>query len=375
MEYYYHYCKVRSRLNKFKLSTDPEMIKTVSLIEALMNRAVALHNGAAPKGLLTPYTNVYTVDLMEWAERYIDELEQGRLPFYGKFTEPGFCMSDHSLIEKDGRMHIFYNRVTAAYPWWEVSVDTVGHAVSDDLIHWEYCPVAVATSNERYDSYQTWAPAVIDKDGIYYMFYAGGNDNAAQAICLATSSDLYKWEVVASPVFAPGEWSGWTPNGWSDARDPMIIKDDDGIYYMYYCTNKKVGDKLVSAMGVASSKDLLHWEDLGASTELGTERAQESPYMIKRNGRYYLFFTDCDRHGTAYAVSDNPLNGWQIKPGAEHMIKDDYVCASEVFEFKGRWYMSYAKWYIGELLGLIGFCEVFWEDDGIRLGRDLSDKI
>ena len=55
------------------------------------------------------------------------------------------------------------------------------------------------------------------------------------------------------------------------------------------------------------------------------------------------------------------------------MIIPDSVCASEVFQFKGQWYISYVHWIHMELLGVIGFKELFWEKDGFRLGRDLSE--
>ena len=86
-----------------------------------------------------------------------------------------------------------------------------------------------------------------------------------------------------------------------------------------------------------------------------------------------MFFTDCERGGTGYAVSDNPLHGWKIKPGEEHMIINNAVCGSEIFQFKGQWYISYCRWIYWELHSVIGFKELFWTEDGFRLGRDLSE--
>lgn len=374
MKFYERYVRLRTRLNPFRFKQDGEMVKTVGIIEALMNRALVMNDGAKAGGKM-PLPALYPEPegILDWAEDYIRQLEEGGLPFYGLYTEPGMSMSDHSMIEKDGRMHMFYNRVTTGYAWWEISVDTIGHAVSDDLIHWEIEPIAIATEKGRFDDYQTWSPAVVQHGDLYYMFYTGCNINVAQAPCLAVSKDLYHWEHVASPLFLPGDWCPWDKNRWSNARDSMVFKDDDGTYYMYYCTSKGTFEKSQSAMGLASSQDLLHWKDEGATLELYTESASESPYVVKHNGKYYMFFTDCDHHGTGYAVSDHPLHGWKIKPGEEHMIIPDSVCASEVFQFKGQWYISYVHWIKTELVGVIGFKELFWEPDGFRLGRDLSE--
>ena len=374
MEFYTRYVRLRSRLNPFRLKQDAEFVKTVGVVQALMDRALVMNDGAKAGGRfsvqsLYPHPNV----MLDWVEEYIKVLEAGKLPFYGLYTEPGMSMSDHSMIEKDGRMHMFYNRVTTGYPWWEISVDTIGHAVSDDLIHWEIEPIAIAAEIGRFDDYQTWSPAVVKRGDLYYMFYTGCNINMAQAPCLAVSKDLYNWEHVASPLFTPGEWSSWDENRWSDARDSMVFQDDDGTYYMYYCTTKGTREQSQNAMGLASSKDLIHWKDEGATTELYTKQASESPFVLKNNGKYYMFFTDCANKGTGYAISDNPLYGWKFKPNGEHMIIPDSVCASEVFQFKGQWYISYVHWIQTEILGVIGFKELFWESDGFRLGRDLSE--
>ena len=194
MEFYTRYVRLRSRLNPFRLKQDAEFVKTVGVVQALMDRALVMSDGAKAGGRfsvssLYPHPNV----MLDWAENYINVLEAGKLPFYGLYTEPGMSMSDHSMIEKDGRMHMFYNRVTTGYPWWEISVDTIGHAVSDDLIHWEIEPIAIAAEVGRFDDYQTWSPAVVKRGDLYYMFYTGCNINMAQAPCLAVSKDLYNW--------------------------------------------------------------------------------------------------------------------------------------------------------------------------------------
>ncbi len=369
MEFYRRYAELRTRLNVFRLKPGNEMKKTAGVLEALLNRARVLDAGAKPGGPFYPSPS----GMLDRAEGYIARLENGELPFYGLYTEPGMSMSDHSMIEKDGRMHMFYNRVTTGYAWWEISVDTIGHAVSDDLLSWETEPVVVATHPGRFDDSQTWSPAVIKKDDTWYMFYTGCNFRVAQAPCLAVSKDLYHWESAASPLFIPGSWCPWDKDRWSNARDSMVFRNGDGLYYMYYCTSEGTFDSNRDVMGMASSEDLLHWKDEGFTSGLHTEKASESPFVVARDGKYYMFFTDCARGGTGYAVSSHPLRGWQIKPGEEHMVITDSVCASEVFEFKGQWYISYARWILTELLGFVGFKELFWEEDGFRLGRDLSE--
>lgn len=111
---------------------------------------------------------------------------------------------------------------------------------------------------------ECWAPCVVEKDGLYYLFYSPGS------IRVAVSSDLYHWQA-QGPLF----------DGPAMLRDPYIIAEN-GVYTMVY-----VNDHLYSR----TSTDLLHW---------GPERlfqenpfpgsSQESPCLFRRDGHYYLLW-------------------------------------------------------------------------------------
>ena len=93
----------------------------------------------------------------------------------------------------------------------------------------------------------------------------------------------------------------------------MVFLDDDGQYYLYVCTRwKDEAGQLHAAIGVASSRDRIHWEEAGIIRLPGCTECAESPFVMKRQGRYYLFYTNCGK-GSAYAVSDNPISGWREK--------------------------------------------------------------
>ena len=144
------------------------------------------------------------------------------------------------------------------------------------------------------------------------MYYTGVNIHIAQTICLATSDDLFTWKKhPKNPVVLPGDWTEWREDRWSDCRDSMVFVDDDGTAYMYYCTSRKKADGgFETALGIASSTDMVNWQDRGAYHFDICDITLESPFVLKRDGRYYLFYTNCG-YGTAYAVSDNPVDGWQ----------------------------------------------------------------
>ena len=364
MDFYKKYCDIRVRVAPFRMKDDFEHIKTVAAIDAFANRAKDIHEGCDPKGRFGwGKEPEYSAEaFMEKAVSYVEALERGEMPLKGKFAEPGGALIDHSFIEKDGVMHVFYNRGYIGYLWDQRFVDSIGHATSTDLVNWTIHAPVLTSKQGAYDDYQVWSPSVFEHENKYYMFYTGVNFNIAQAMCLAVSDDLYHWERVQDqPVLTPGPWCPWNADHWSDCRDGMVFKDDDGTFYMYYCSSQTTTPGCTKpVVGMAKSKDLFNWEDLGPLHIPGVGHAAESPYVMKKDGTYYLFFTNCGV-GTAFATSDNPVKGWTVLPDNKNILYS--TGCTEVFEFKGKWYFSMATWLQrGEQY--LEIAEFNWNDDG-----------
>lgn len=377
--FFERYMSLRARLAPFKLKGDAETRRTVGTILAFANRAQAVNDGAEIISRFG-FTSGHSIEIyMDKAEGYLAALERGEHPLRGKYSEPGRSISDHSFVEKDGQMHLFYIRCgDVGYEWDMRPVDTVDHSVTDDLVNWRAETPAVSIEEGKHENYQVWAPGVAKKGDTYYMYYTGVNINVAQAICLATSKDLYTWEKYdKNPIVFPGEWGAWSADRWSDCRDPMVFVDDDGVAYLYFCTAKYDEEhKLVPALGVASSTDMINWKDEGAYCFDICDITLESPYVIKRDGKYYLFYTNCG-YGTAYAVSDNPINGWKglgmlMKADWEPINPANVPSCAEVFCFKDKWYISCCVRESGCEQYLEIF-ELFWNDDGsVSVGNRLE---
>ena len=143
--------------------------------------------------------------------------------------------------------------------------------------------------DDRYGQEWIQAPHVIERDGVYYMFYGGHNTESGECqICLATSEDGRTFqrrrnEKGQSRVFVgPGE-----------ARDPMVI-EIDGLYHCYY-TGHDTGSPSPCKIYCRVSDDLLHWSDWvavnwGGSGGWGRWSA-ECPFVVSRQGYLYLFRT------------------------------------------------------------------------------------
>ena len=78
----------------------------------------------------------------------------------------------NGMIEYHGKYHFFY-QYNPFTPFWDSMY--WGHAVSDDMIHWEYLPPALAPS-EDYDNHQKggcFSGSAIEKDGRLFLIYTG----------------------------------------------------------------------------------------------------------------------------------------------------------------------------------------------------------
>ena len=76
------------------------------------------------------------------------------------------------------------------------------------------------------------APTVIQRKGIWYMFYAGAYNHERQQIGVAWSMDgvnFTRWR--NEPVLPHGPEGSW--NAWESGH-PGVFEDDDGTVYLFY---------------------------------------------------------------------------------------------------------------------------------------------
>ena len=107
------------------------------------------------------------------------------------FLPPSGWMNDpNGLIQWEGRYHLFYqyspefgdvppSHRTATLKHW-------GHAVSDDLVHWEHWPVALTPTPGGPDKDGCYSGCAVDNDGVPTIVYTGV---FPQCACIATSTD------------------------------------------------------------------------------------------------------------------------------------------------------------------------------------------
>ncbi|EDY57075.1 MULTISPECIES: arabinan endo-1,5-alpha-L-arabinosidase [Streptomyces] len=178
----------------------------------------------------------------------------------------------------------------------------LGYRISTDRIAFTAGSDAFSAKPGWWSSYATeaWAPDISYQGGKYLMYYAvstfGSNKSA---IGLATSS-----------TGLPGSWSDqgtvYTSTTSSDynAIDPNLFVDGDGKWWLSF-GSWWTGLKMIQinpATGKQLSTNTTRYSI--ASRPTGT-KAVEAPYIVKRNGYYYLFAsydTCCAGTSSTYKV-------------------------------------------------------------------------
>lgn len=244
---------------------------------------------------------------------------------------------DPWLAKEDGDWHVFYLQApksigSADQRHWHVSI---GHAVSQDLAHWEILPDALSPSEDdpqAWDSYTTWTGSLLQRDGLWHLFYTGGSraeEGRVQRIGLATSEDLLHWEKYGGNPVLSGEGSTyeqlnldeWHEQAW---RDPWLFYEPEERAY-YALITARVAYGPPDGRGViahARSPDLIDWQVLPPLTEPGAFGHMEVPQLVTAGAARYLLFgvvKELWSHAAAEGENQRPHTGiYYLKGDAEN---------------------------------------------------------
>ena len=179
---------------------------------------------------------------------------------YHFMAETGWLNDPNGLIFYKGCYHFFYQYNPYGAFW-----DSMhwGHAVSKDLVHWEYLPLALAPSEEYDDHPQggCFSGTAIEHEGKLYLFYtavANYGQGLEQSQCVAFSEDGIHFEKYeGNPVIV-------APEGVrrDQFRDPKVFRLGEKFYLLVAACLRGRGQALLY-----ESKDLLHWSLRGPLAE------------------------------------------------------------------------------------------------------------
>jgi beta-fructofuranosidase len=158
----------------------------------------------------------------------------------------------NGLMHWRGRYHLFYQHNPHGAFWGTMHW---GHAVSDDLVHWEHLPIALTPDPDGPDADGCFSGCAVDHNGVPTLMYTGVRGNA-QLPCLATSDDpdLITWHKHPANPLLPGP----PPGDFLIFRDHSVWNEAGTWYHV-------IGAGIAGQGGTAllyRSEDLLNWEYL-----------------------------------------------------------------------------------------------------------------
>ena len=154
-------------------------------------------------------------------------------PGFHLSTRVGWMNDPNGFSYYQGKYHLFY-QYHPYDPYWGPM--HWGHAVSEDLLHWEYLPAALAPDQD-YDRDGCFSgSAVTLPDGKQLLMYTGVKripvsdgefrDEQTQCLAIGDGIDYVKYE--HNPILDRED----IPEGCSkaDFRDPKMWQEEDGTY-------------------------------------------------------------------------------------------------------------------------------------------------
>jgi arylsulfatase A len=252
--------------------------------------------------------------------------------------------ADPSARVFDGRLHVYtsHDRDDAVgydmVDWWLFS--------TDDLVTWKDHGAVFKLTGFAWAEKQAWAPDAIAANGKYYLFLP--TDRSKIGVAVSDKPDGPFVDAIGAPLID----NATMPEAGVEPIDPAILVDDDGTTWLYFGCRQimvaKLDPSLTKLSGPLRKVVILTSSGEPAPQALPGKDPQlpagygEGPSMFKRDGRYYLVYSNGWAHGTTlvYATSDSPTGPFTYQGPVMHPV----ACSTHhgmVGEFKGKWYVFY----------------------------------
>ncbi|BDD07589.1 hypothetical protein FUAX_00210 [Fulvitalea axinellae] len=250
-----------------------------------------------------------------------------------KGGEKSWFTNDHCFVEDtDGTLHWF--GINNPYPPKGKGLyryhPYLGHLTTKNPEgEWKRLPHAI---DESKGTEYIGAPYVVkhEESGRWAMVAETWRDK--RRLEVYWSDDLHNWESDGKAILPDKLWIS--------SRDPHIMKGSDGKYWIHIVSTGNKGVKQSQVLRI-KTKDFVNFED--PETILGINdnnwaTLMESPFLVERNGLWYLFFTYAHRRyaETIVVVSDDPDHFDYEK----NTLTTLFGHAAEIFTYKGVQYIT-----------------------------------
>lgn len=256
---------------------------------------------------------------------------------------------------------------------------------SEDLVDWKCLGGAIdPRASSLYEDW--WAPEVAVWQNTFYMYHSAGIGDKHHKLRVAVAQQPGGPFIDLGKVLTPGE---------PFAIDAHPFRDDDGAMYMYYARDFLEGDRVGTALVVDRMTDMLTLEGspqtvLRASADWQLFLADrpmygsvydwytlEGPFVVKRQGKYYCFYSggawEQPNYGVSYAVADSPMGPFLEENSEEprilksvpgKVVGPGHTCIVQGPD--GNDYIAYHAWNQRRTVRRLCIDRLFWTPDGPR---------
>lgn len=228
---------------------------------------------------------------------------------YGQKTA-GNPIAEGDYADPEG---VVFGKTYWIYPTWSDRYENQLHFdcfSSKDLVKWKKHERIIDNSAISWLRMALWAPAAVEKDGKYYLFFGGNDVHPGEVggigVAVADKPQGPFKDLIGKPLIND------IVNG-AQPIDQFVFQDKDGTYYMYYggwghCNIVKMADDF---------KSIVPFEDGTMYKEVTPKGYVEGPFMFIRDGKYYFMWSEGGWGGphyrVAYAIADSPFGPFERK--------------------------------------------------------------
>lgn len=209
---------------------------------------------------------------------------------------------------------------------------------SPDLVTWKNEGLILDLPRDlAWADVHAWAPAIATQHGKYYFYYSA-DKNIGVAIADQPQGPFM------DPLGKPLVPRSLFPK--MQAIDPMVFVDDDGSAFLYWGQGR--------CKAVRLNGDMISFDPMDVR-DLTPPRYNEGPFVHKRNGTYYLTWSEYDtrdpRYSVAYATGDSPLGPFTKAPTNPILRQSGVVQGAghhSIVQIPGRdeWVIAYHRFRI-----------------------------
>ena len=220
---------------------------------------------------------------------------------------------------------------------------------STDLVHWKKHEHIIDTSSVKWAKKAMWAPAIVQKDSLYYLFFSANDVHPGEVggigVAVSKHPEGPFKDLLGKPLINKNH------NG-AQPIDQFVFQNKDGEYYMIYggwghCNMVHLKKDFTG---------LLPFENNEYYKEITPQGYVEGPLLFMHNNKYYLMWSEGGWTGpdyrVAYAIADS-ITGPFERIGT--VLQQDPKIATgaghhSLFHIPGKdeWYIVYHRRPLGE---------------------------